>query len=310
MITNFFYQPSLEYERLLGILVDMVHGLYQENGFLVLPYRLPKYGKSVFLPKLLNFEPRKYFTHLKEITPYRDIPLQKTPSVVRLLRALKASQLKIEKIDLKATKKTVKNWKLLQPQFEDYFLEIFPQFRLYRIELDVFWSRFGTLVSFASLKMKGKRVLIRIFLRDDMGVVQIAEGFLSGLFLDKLTRGYQYSFLQREAVFDFLIRDTKLARLFPDFIPTLEIKPSQQKIHEHYQESIRYLKSLGLAIKPGISLSKNRILINSEFPHYPFSPTEEEILKRLITTANEPVSYYDLGDLIWKDNLDKFWHNT
>lgn len=58
--------------------------------------------------------------------------------------------------------------------------------------------------------------------------------------------------------------------------------------------------------KPGLSIHKNRLLVGGQVPKYSFSPTEEETLKRLVATPNEPVSYYDLGDLIWKDDLDRF----
>jgi DNA-binding winged helix-turn-helix (wHTH) protein len=241
---------------------------------------------------------------IKEIPP--QVPPKKTPQATKLLKVLKATGFRVEKIDLKETKKTEKEWQLIQPQFEDYFLDLFPQYRQHRITLEVFWTRYGTSVSFGTAPIKGKRADLKIFLRDDMGTEQIAEGFLSSLLAIKMKKDYQYSWVQRETIIDFLIQETKLNRLFPNYSPTLGVKKNTKELQDHCRRSAKYLKKLGFATKPGLSIHKNKLLVNSQMPKFTFSPTEEEILKRLATTPNEPVSYYDLGDLIWKDDVEKF----
>ncbi|MFC1790826.1 winged helix-turn-helix domain-containing protein, partial [Patescibacteria group bacterium] len=163
-----------------------------------------------------------------------------------------------------------------------------------------------TLVSFGSRQQKGKKIILKIYLRDDMGLAQIAEGFLSGMYRRMFNRKFQYSFLQREAIVDFLLLKTKLARLFPNYLPTLGSKSSIKKLQKHCLASNAHLKKLGFNTKIGLSLNQNQLLINNSLPKVPFSPTEEQILKKLISTRDEATSYYELGDLIWKNDPDKF----
>lgn len=155
-------------------------------------------------------------------------------------------------------------------------------------------------------KRRVKKVNIKIYLRDDMKKAQIAEGFLSSFFRKKMGKDRQYSWLQREAVIDFLLQETKLTRLFPNYTPTLTSKKNVKNLQKYCQDSVKYLKKMGFDHKPGLSIQNDKILINSRLPKFNFSPTENIIVKKLLTTPNEPTSYYDLGDLVWKDDLDKF----
>lgn len=305
METKFIYHQQLEYERIVFLFSNLATSLYQDGGFLVLPYPVLGHHKVVYLPKIPNFKARKFLPDLRNLEKF-DFPYQKGLAD-NVLKAIRTSGFLPESPNSSRIKKVEAHWRFIEPQFEDYFLDVFPRFRLYRIETEVYWTHYGTTVSFSESLEKGKSVLIRIWLRDDMEIEQIAEGFLSCLLLGKMKSArYQYSWLQKEAIIDFLLLDTKLSRLLPDFFPTLNPPTSGPKTKQYYQDSIRYLTELGFAIKQVISLQNNQLLIGNQSPRYKFTPTEEIILKRLINTPNDPVSYYDLGDLIWKEEVDKF----
>ncbi|MBN1263549.1 MAG: winged helix-turn-helix domain-containing protein [Candidatus Pacebacteria bacterium] len=305
MKVSFCYQPELEYERILCLYHQLPFGIYQDNGFLVLPYRLPRHPKTVYLPDIPGFSPIRYLKELRT-NPWPDIPLPKNPATEKVLKAIKETSFRPQKISQTACLKTKKNWFLIQPLFEDYFLDLFPQYRLFRITLETYWTRYGTLVSFGSRKQKGKKIILKIYLRDDMGLPQIAEGFLSGFYREIFNRRLQYSFLQREAIVDFILQETKLARLFPDYPSTLKAKYSISKLQKHCLASAAYLKKLGFETQTGLSLDQDKLLINNRSPKITFSPTEELILKKLVKNADEPISYFELGDFIWKNDPDKF----
>jgi len=55
-----------------------------------------------------------------------------------------------------------------------------------------------------------------------------------------------------------------------------------------------------------LTIQKNEILIDEKPLRYRFTSTEEQIVKKLVLTPNEVVSYYDLADVIWKDDPDAF----
>lgn len=304
METEFFYRPAMEYERIFCILANLSKKIYQNAGFLLLPYRTPGNPMSVYLPMIKSFNPQRFSSVLEQVK--EDIPLEKSPAVSKVLSALRQSGFKPEKIDISNKRRTEKHWRLIEPQFEDYLLEIFPYYRYYHIRLEIFWTRYGSLVAFGFGQTTGKNINAKIYLRDDMGVSQIAEGLLSSLLWHKTRDLYQYSWLQREAIIDFLMRDTKFSRLFPDYHPTLSPKVRKRKFPHDYKESAKYLERLGFFLKTGLSVRQNMLLINNRLPKFNFSPTESKILKKLIAAPNEPVSYYELGDLVWKDDVEKF----
>ena len=52
MKTKFIYKKELESDRLLITLHSIGKKYYQKNGFFVLPYKVNKFPKSVYLPHI------------------------------------------------------------------------------------------------------------------------------------------------------------------------------------------------------------------------------------------------------------------
>lgn len=106
-----------------------------------------------------------------------------------------------------------------------------------------------------------------------------------------------------------MLTKTKLNRLFPNYQTTLNLKIKRRDLkiwQEKSKKSLLYLRKIGFEKQTGLSIKNNRILINDKQPKPAFSQSEEKILKKLFTSAEKPVSYFELGDLLWQKNEERF----
>lgn len=305
METTFEYNPELEYERFVNIYRSLVSNLYQDHGFLVLPYRFSDSPKSVYLPEVSDLCLESYAPDLRQMKVV-DIPLRSPNAKIQKLIKKIANKLVLEPIDVDHTKSVEDSWKLVQAQFEDYLLELFPRYRRYHFELNIYWTRYGTLVSFGRAHLQGMSATINIHLRDDMGIAQIVEGFISSLFLSEMLDEMKYVWLQREAIVDFLLQKTKFARLFTGYIPTLDTVSQSKDLEKYYKESAAYVAKLGFAHSVGLTIEDKEILVNGQKPKFRFTKSEAVVLDRLVRAPDEPVSYFEIGDILWKDKPDDF----
>jgi len=305
MKTTFSYNPELEYERFVNIYRSLVSNLYQDHGFLVLPYRLNDNPKSVYLPDVKNLQLETYAADLRQMK-VADIPLRYPSSTIQKMIGELKKKVALESIDKDHVTSVEEAWRIVEAQFEDYLVELFPRYRRYHFELNVYWTRYGTLVSFGRAELQGMSATINIHLRDDMGVAQIVEGFISSLFLSEMIDEMKYVWLQREAIVDFILQKTKIARLFTGFIPTLDTATQAKNLEKYYKESAVYVAQLGFAHNMGLAIEDKEVLVNGQHPRYRFTKNEMSVLERLVRTPDEPVSYFELGDILWKDKPDDF----
>lgn len=307
MQTEFVYHPANEYERLVIVMQSLVSGHYRQGDFLVLPRPITHHPKSVFLPRIPGFSYSTHHTAIAELAKSNILTdFDQNPLAGPVLRAIKQTGFRPQPINRHRTNRVEQNWYRVQAQLEDYLLETFPQFRSLKIHFEVRWTHYGTLVSFRLRETIRNRLSLTVYVRDDMGVTQIAEGFFSSLFGLKMKRDYAYSWPQREAIIDFIFLETKFRRLFPDYCPTLEKNSPTKDNDRLLHESRAYLHELGLANKPALSLKDQKVWIRGVLPKIALSPSEEALLSKLLLSGNTPVSYYELGDVLWKDNPDNF----
>lgn len=304
MKTTFHYQPEEEKERLLSCLHYALNGLYQQNGFFILPYRLAKEPKTVYLPRLPDFPLHLLAKDILNINPGDPLFAPK-PKNQKLLDALSKINFQPEPIDLKNTSRVEKNWLIYQNLFEENLFDLLPSFRTNSLNAEITWTRYGTLVSFRFALSQKRSLLLKATLRDDMGINQIAEGLLSSL-LEKDFLKNNYSWLQREAITDFLLQKTRFVRFFSHPQATLQDQKHFSHLNQHYQNSAAYLKELGLSPKPLLKAQNGKILIDNHLPKINFSKNESLILEKLLNCPDETVDYYQLGDVLWPNNPDKF----
>jgi len=305
MKTKFIYEPEIEFERIIFIIYGLATSLYQNYGFLILPYSLPKNPKSVYLPRLKNFDCHLYIDEIRNNS--LNIPLDKTRGMDKIITAIKNTEFVPEHVSSQHIQEIEMHWPLVQTQFEDYLFELLPVWRSFDINLEVYWSHYGTLMSYGLAQKSGKKLVLRLCLRDDMGIAQIAEGILSSILtIDQSIS--KKSWYQQETIVDFLLQNTKMTRLFPSYHPTISSHDKVERDHKEqiYKDSASYLKELGFWRHVGLHIKNDTVLIDDKLPKFTFTQTETRLLQKFISFPNEIVSYYEIGDILWDNNPDKF----
>jgi len=305
MLTKFIYNQANEAQRLLFIYHSVAFDKYCDYGYMVLPYRTPGHPKSVYLPKIKGLDQTE-IVHILSKYPILSLPTS-DPILCKLSEKVKEKMGKVEIIDYDKTRRVEKDWKKLEIIFDQYFFNLFPQYRLNKLKLKIYWTRFGSLVSYNEIKSRGILKEASIFLRDDMGMAQIVEGVLSSLLTEKFNRR-EMSWLQYETLIDFFCMNTCFSHIAPNFYPTVLMNDQKNNFNEGklLNDSINYLESLGLERHELISIKKGVIYIKGKPSKVPFGKTETKFLEVLIRKPLDPVSYYDLGDILWSDNPDLF----
>lgn len=304
MLTKFIYDKNFEAQRLLNVYWSLSHGIYSSYGFYMLPYLMPGNPKVVYLPKIKNFNSAKIVEYLSGYNRL-NVPLQDE----KLLAFAETIEKNLDKeavINLDMIKKVEADWTKIEQVFEGSLLALFPYLRKYQLKLNVYWTKYGSLMSYNEPFVRGVCTEATIFLREDMGVSQIVEGFLSSLLSAQFEKR-KLSWLQRETLVDFLALDTTLASFAPEFFPTVLASEHETAIEgKIIEDSQKYLKKLGLEKKVPVESKNGLIYIHGLPAKTPFGPLEIKFLDFLIKNPNEPVSYFDLSDQIWPDNEDAF----
>lgn len=186
-----------------------------------------------------------------------------------------------------------KEWRAKEKAFFDCVAEFLPKFDLKSINfIKVLPVEFGTVGSFYFEK-KGNEYDFYHTIRTDFGTAQLAETILTQIMwtmqpIPKLTLWYQ-----KEAITDFLMTTSKIGEIFNyDYQSTVSCLPELSE--NLIAESETYLTKLGFPVKPIISI------VNG------YTPTEKRVLEHLIANKNKLITYDQIGDLFWGEDLDKF----
>jgi len=305
MITTFHYDKKLEGQRLLSIYWSIGRNIYSSHGFYPLPYRSPKNPQVIYLPEIKGINPKELVEDTLKLN-FFTIPLTDkifTTWVETINKLIKNH----ESIDFISTNKVELEWKSIETVFENYLCNLLPELRNKNIRLDVYWTRYGSLMSYNDPIVKGVKSKISIFLRDDMGVAQIIEGILSVLLMQKFNK-LEISWLQRETISDFLMLETGIKNFSTEFYPTVLKKYNQ---HDYLNTQIitdseKYIRHLGLESQNLLMVKNNIVFIHNKPSKIPFGSFEKKFLEILISNTNEAVSYFDISDKVWSENEDSF----
>ena len=306
MDTRFICNKEIESQRLLNVYWSLGHNIYSEHGFFVLPYKVPKNTHVIYLPPLKRVKDVKNIVKILSLHDRINIPTE-NQELIKLAGKIEIKINSNEKINKENITSVEKEWKNIEGAFEDYFVSLFPQFRKSQLKLNIYWTQYGSLMSYNRPLVQGLLNQATIFLRDDMGVPQIVEGFLSSM-LSQRFEEREMSWLQRETVVDFLGLDTNLKHLIQNFSPTVLYDKNQStgldaKI---INDSAKYLRSLDLEYQTLISVKNEIVYVHGKPSKIPFGGIERKFLELLINKPSEPVSYFDIADQIWPNNEDSF----
>ncbi|MDH7476588.1 MAG: helix-turn-helix domain-containing protein [Microgenomates group bacterium] len=270
------YSRMTEAERIIQTAYHIKSGFYQKKGFFVLPYNIKKNPKIIYFPEL----------KFNQIDAFWDNPDINTV-------ASKLPKLTINYQSSFNLWSTIEAhfWVMVNKQFPKMFAEI--------KKVIIRPTEFGSICTANSTWQKNDNKTIVIYLRIDADYSHIAEA----IFIDRLWRikSYDnYSWEEKESIIDFIIKNTELNKLFPNYKKTLQaVRQKQQALWA--KDSDNYLQSLGFNLgKKVFSIENNDIYIKNK--KMAIKGYEKMVLSLLINKRNTVVSFDEIADSIWKNN--------
>lgn len=203
-------------------------------------------------------------------------------------------------------RKLRKQWDSVESQFFQELSNIIPSRYSQYNQIEIRPTRFGSLCSF---DRKGKK--ISIYIRIDTDISNIAYGILSAMFLvphkDYVKiNGTLNPWVIMETQVDFLMQETKIAKLFPDHICTIAGISKNQNAKAR-KESQKYLKSLGFCNEPSYEYHQetDSVKLNSKPIDTIFTTNEKELMKLFTTNKNKIINNDIIADILWKNNSEE-----
>jgi len=259
------YSKQTEVERILQIAYHIQNQFYLKKGFLVLPYNIPKNPAVIFFPKLNYQKIPNFWEEAKNAK--KNALLKKRPVIDRIVEILPE-----EKLDYSWLKK---EWQKKEKFFWQYVSKNFPSYFKNIKSLEIRPTFYGSVATAYSAWLKNKNKIV-VYVREDAGVSHIPEA----IFIDRLAaygraKESDSSWEEGEAIIDFLLTETELANLFPDYKETLTALRNFQQ-GKLIKESKEYLRSLGIYLGRVFEIKNSKILVKGKPSNIILSPTQEK----------------------------------
>jgi hypothetical protein len=294
--TNWNYSRLTEALRILQIAHHIKNQFYIKKSFFVLPYNIRQYPKVIFFPKLPYQKIKNFWVKAK--TDSESLLSRKDPIIDNIIKFLPNGDLDYSQLR--------KGWARVEKHFWSYAFKNYAVYFKNVKSLEVRPTSFGSVATAYSTWIKSDDQRIVVYIRSDADFSHIAEAIFLDRFYKKLINLHNYSWEEIEAIIDFLLTETELARLFGKYKMTLGyLKQSQQgKIAK---DSKKYLQFLGFPVGRVFEIRNGRIFVKNQSIGLSLSPKEEKVFRLLISHRKEIVSYDDLAEVIWgEESYDKF----
>jgi len=290
------YSKRTEAERILQAAYHIQNQFYLKKGFLVLPYNIPKNPAVIFFPKLNYQKIPQFWQEAKNAK--KNAVLKKRPIIDHIVNILLE-----ENLDYSQLKK---DWQKKEKIFWQYVIANFPSYFKNVQILEIRPTLYGSIATAYSSWFKDNTKII-IYIREDADVSHIPEAlFIDRLRVYKRASDEDYSWEYGEAIIDFLLTETKLAAIFPNYKETLTSLRNFQE-GKFIKESKEYLRSLGVYLGRIFEIKNNQIFIKGKPNKIILSSTQEKILHLLIKNRQKIVSFDEIADVIWGEkSYDKF----
>ncbi|MDP2861116.1 MAG: helix-turn-helix domain-containing protein [bacterium] len=290
------YSQETEAARIIQSACQIANRFYLKSGFLVLPRLIERNPRIVYFPNLPYSQIPGLWEEVK--ISHLEIKIDEPKSLILEVAGL----LPEETPDFS---KIQKDWRKKETEFWKIMAEFLPeQFCLIK-ELEIRPTKYGSIATAGSLrKLEPQRLIV--YLRQDASLGHLAEAILIALLTVPLSRE-NYQWPEIEAIIDFLLSKTVLARLFSDFRPTLKALRKKEG-GDLACESRKFLQKLGVPAGQIFKISSDGALLMDEkpFPVY-LSKEEEKLLQVLILNQNQPVSFDLIAETLWgKESFDRF----
>src|SRR3989344_5863586 len=294
-VTKWVYSRETEAQRVLHAAAQTANRFYPKIGFLVLPRLISGNPRFVYLPQF-DYQQIPDFWVCAARTDNENLILHGN-DLSKQLETL----IPTESIDYSGL---LMSWQKIEKDFWLVLYQLFPWLSGKIIKVMIMPTKYGTNTSFSVTSLKQLKITIIIWVREDQFPCQLAEGIISSLFSQDVWINNIYTWNEREAFVDLLMTNTPLAELFPDYQGTLLSLRTQEEA-KLAKESVEYLKSLRLPTGEVFKFKSNQIMINNQ-PLRNLTKQEWKLMELLIKSQNQLVSLNQIGDVLWKDNEEKF----
>lgn len=288
---SFLFCPDTEADRIIYTSRCIADGFYKDKGFLVLPEAQGLINPNIVILPQLNYW--NYPDYWKYVS---DLALSIPTNPPAPLKQFILTQLKNHKTrDLDEVAKRFKDqWKVKESLFWKEFNSIFLGEKMGLKSVEVRITNFGTISSFNDYDPQiGK---FSCYIRKDRGISELPSMIILSVLKNKYSDTLSWD--ERMAIKEFLMTNTKLAKIFPAHKP---VYPNLNKYDPKLKNiSTKYLKKLKVIYKhKPINIVENEIYIKGSKTKTIFTKKDKRILKEL-TNSNSVVSFDSIADLIWK----------
>ena len=290
--TTWHHSKKSEALRLLETAHSIQNHFYQTQEFLVLPELVKNNPKVVYFPNLDYYKIEDFWKKAKK---FPDTYRQKSGSFISKLASMMTEDMR------KTFVETQKKWMRIEKGFWKIISALLVPSPFANKKIKFILTRFGTICSDYTYYLKRKNV-IELYLRADADISNIAEALF--IYALNILTPEKYSFTEREAIIDFYLTRTSLAKLFPNYKPTLDSLRSTQQA-QLTKQSENYLRKFGFPKKQVFTQKGNCLFIDDRPFH--LTKNESKLFKLLIQKRKSLVNYDEFAEVLWgKDSYDKF----
>lgn len=301
-LTTWQYSLESEANRILHTAHQTYVGFYKSNGFIVLPKNTKTYNSNtVILPKLDYNSISRFWKRVAKIDIHAN-PMIINESLVSDFKNL----LSKHDLEIPDYKKTMQVWARAESEILKTIYEVLPDKKDKIKKIIIYPTKTGTVCSF-DWTDDGTYI---IFLRDDQNIHKIVEALVTSLTREDIYEKLSGLWHESEIISDFLITQTKIAKVLRKYEPTdlysTTVKGIRTKeVGSLLQISEGYYNTLGIPNfdKP-FSLNGLTPEINKK-PILNLTNNEKQIMYLLIKNSNNTISFDQISDIIFSSE-EKF----
>lgn len=305
------YNAKTEIGRLLFTASCIARGINGRFMYYILPEAdIKESHRTVIFPRIIALK-----NLWQKLNKAYDIPVvEKDSQLVKTISSFVRSK---SILSAEVISKAKSDWLTVERETLKILEAIFPDIFIVLKRIYIYPTRYG---SVGSCDLPDNENTAHIYYRIDCGPWVIAELLLAAYFskLTKIgrlpkdevisqnfTKSQWWEF--RENMIDFMMKSTELAKLFPDFKPTLMFANDRTNL-KLVKKSSLYLEELGMKSSPLILLKGDRVgFVGDDRLILGLNRQEKLFLSELLRRRGEPISYNDISDLLWGDqSTEKF----
>lgn len=194
-----------------------------------------------------------------------------------------------------------KNWKSLEKEFIKYYEN--------NIDLDnkvksveVYLTRYGTPSTYIIGVCQNKS-LLRIYLRDDQYIDEIAKSIVSGYFSISVDQvednpNTTYTWEEKNKIIDYHFINHPYKDLFPNYISTVDVLRIGEVKPKIIEDSNKIYAEIGFPLNCEMKIQNNQIKSGQEYI-VNLTKSEKNVLIKLIQNKGEIISYDQIAETLW-----------